>query len=244
MKKEKKMSLRIDSIKNLSTSKELYTLYQRNYLDEILHGTIYETELCLPIIERALEQECFYGIIQSNNLVGFFEYKELGDYFFINNILVDNNYRGRGFAAFLMNYCVSMARKKGLFKIGLHVDSRNDIAISWYRNLGFEVDSLNYLSLLNADTIKNCEFKEYEVSYQYQYEGIGSATLNYDGTNFVVGIPSNKAITLEVDKYRYDLSVVKDCFPDKDYIAKSKSPITLSVQTKSNWEVLFLTKKI
>ena len=57
----------------------------------------------------------------------------------IISLAVDPNWRGKGIGKKLTNFLLEHFKEKGTKKISLHVRTENEIAISFYKNLGFKI---------------------------------------------------------------------------------------------------------
>lgn len=73
--------------------------------------------------------------------------------FYISNIGVDENYRGRGIGTELIKYIISEQQNKGIEKIYLDVEGKNINAIKLYENLGFRIKRQRSIGLLKKKTI-------------------------------------------------------------------------------------------
>lgn len=84
---------------------------------------------------------------EKNNIVGHLWYciqgAENNRKSYICDILIYEEFRGKGFGKSSMLALEEHVKKKGILHIGLHVFGFNDIAISLYRSLGYEVTDLN-----------------------------------------------------------------------------------------------------
>ncbi len=61
----------------------------------------------------------------------------------INDIFVNENFRGRGYGKMLMNFVDLEAKKTGAVRIRLHVFANNRTARNLYETSGFETSSLD-----------------------------------------------------------------------------------------------------
>jgi len=75
-------------------------------------------------------------------VIGSMENIECERYGFIEFLVVDENYRGRGIGRCLLLDLIDRLKAKGVTEIYLEVDPRNKAALSLYRSLGFTVSYL------------------------------------------------------------------------------------------------------
>lgn len=69
---------------------------------------------------------------------------------FINDILVEESYRGRGFSKFMMTWLENKANEMGLTEIGLHVLGNNLVARGLYEKTGFTVSNIDMTKKLES----------------------------------------------------------------------------------------------
>jgi ribosomal protein S18 acetylase RimI-like enzyme len=62
---------------------------------------------------------------------------------FINDIFVEESYRGRGLSKFMMTWLEEKANEMGLAEIGLHVLGNNLVARGLYEKMGYTVTNLD-----------------------------------------------------------------------------------------------------
>ncbi len=67
---------------------------------------------------------------------------------FIFDVLVDEQFRGRGYGKEIMSLIEEKAGELGLKSIGLHVFGYNKVAKHLYESVGYEVSSLNMIKKL------------------------------------------------------------------------------------------------
>ncbi len=114
---------------------------EENDLDEI--SRIEEEAFSMP-----WKKEDFKELIESNSsdyLVITFDKKPIGTagYTFngfegyINNVVIDKNYRGKGYSKILMEALLKEGRSKGIDEYTLEVRVSNTPAIKLYEGLGF-----------------------------------------------------------------------------------------------------------
>lgn len=76
--------------------------------------------------------------IIKNNILGKLDYSFIYDRIEIDNILVEEKYRGQKIGTKLMGYLISIAIEKKVKNITLEVRVSNNIAIKLYKNFGFK----------------------------------------------------------------------------------------------------------
>ncbi len=75
-------------------------------------------------------------IIGFANLYNYLENK----FIFIGNVVIDSNYRGRGYGLRLIDYMISIAKKKyNLPEVRISVFNENDKALTLYTKFGFKL---------------------------------------------------------------------------------------------------------
>jgi ribosomal protein S18 acetylase RimI-like enzyme len=80
--------------------------------------------------------------------------------YFIEDIVVDNNYRRKGIGKKLYNYLQDKAREENIDAIELNVWAFNDSAIKFYESLGMSVKNMKLEKILTDD---NIELKEQKI---------------------------------------------------------------------------------
>ncbi|MHA1990575.1 MAG: GNAT family N-acetyltransferase [Candidatus Hodarchaeales archaeon] len=66
-------------------------------------------------------------------------YPPSNNYLYINTIIVDSSYRGKGIAFNLMILTERIAKKKNMKGVSLYVDIDNSIALRLYKKLGYQI---------------------------------------------------------------------------------------------------------
>lgn len=92
--------------------------------------TNFKNKIILLVVE---ENKCIIVY-----LVAFFvinSYQKIG---YIDYLFIDNNYRRKGIAKDLIKEFTKILRKRKIKKIKLGVNINNDVAINFYKNLGFK----------------------------------------------------------------------------------------------------------
>lgn len=89
------------------------------------------------------ENHFFYVLYINDRIEGFVHIRYIDDFLFLNNIAVNNEFKGRGLGSKLMKYALKDISKRyvneTVFK--LDVFRSNNIAVKWYKKLGFEEES-------------------------------------------------------------------------------------------------------
>lgn len=107
---------------------ELQTLYAGMYNEEKIR------------LWMAIPENRFF-IIKLNQLsIGYLGISFEPDRLWLDKIYIDQNQQGKGRGALVLNKVESMAISKGLNKIALRVNRRNQPAIDFYRKKGFNID--------------------------------------------------------------------------------------------------------
>lgn len=58
---------------------------------------------------------------------------------YVHHLAVDQNYQKKGYGKLLMNELIKRFRQKGIHKVHLFIEKRNNKVVDFYRNLGWEV---------------------------------------------------------------------------------------------------------
>ncbi|KKM89258.1 hypothetical protein LCGC14_1250530 [marine sediment metagenome] len=58
---------------------------------------------------------------------------------YVHHLAVDQNYQKKGYGKLLMNELIKRFRQKGIHKVHLFIEKRNNKVVNFYRNLGWEV---------------------------------------------------------------------------------------------------------
>lgn len=74
--------------------------------------------------------------------------------YFIEDIVVDKNYRGKGIGKKLYYFLKEQANNENVNAIELNVWAFNDAAIKFYESLGMSVKNMKFEQLLNNDSLK------------------------------------------------------------------------------------------
>lgn len=70
-------------------------------------------------------------------------------YAFVENVITDKNYRGKGYATKLLDYVKSIAQQGNCYKIMLMTGSRLDSTLKFYESAGYnQVDKIAFITWL------------------------------------------------------------------------------------------------
>ena len=119
----------INEIYNLGN--KLNNNYSNLYNEESLNTGVNKTFLYVIIVKHWNKKI----IIINDQLVGFIHIQDLIDEIDIINIIINENYRRKGYASKLLDYVISILNNK---KLILEVSSLNIPAINLYKKYGFE----------------------------------------------------------------------------------------------------------
>lgn len=94
-----------------------------------------------------------YVILKGNNVIGYISATIIFDECNLLKIIIDKNYRHKGYGKILLNHLIDYCRKNNVYKIFLEVRSDNNIAKSFYKSLGFQLESsrLGYYNGVDAE---------------------------------------------------------------------------------------------
>lgn len=100
----------------------------------------------LPLGQKSEDNFLFSAKDDSVNLVGFVWFGVRGaadnKRAFIYDIIVEEQYRGKGYGRQIMLLLEQEVKKQGLGRVGLHVFGFNKVAISLYQSLGYTTTDL------------------------------------------------------------------------------------------------------
>jgi|SRR5581483_6711575 len=91
---------------------------------------------------------CLYDgqrVIGTATLVDFYQIRNHKGY--IENVVIDEQYRGRGLGKKLIGYMIELAKELKLDKIELKSEPRRTVANILYREMGFTLREVNYYDL-------------------------------------------------------------------------------------------------
>ncbi len=91
-------------------------------------------------IQNSFEKNPFFSClvyVDKSYIVGFLSYENIFDRFEIDDLFVDEAYRGNKIATKLLNELVEIGKKLNIKNITLEVRENNYIAIDLYKKIGF-----------------------------------------------------------------------------------------------------------
>lgn len=91
-------------------------------------------------LRKSLEQPYahFFVAVNDEKVVGYIGAYQAADEYDITNIAVTKDARRQNVATQLMNMVIDKARDEGIVAVNLEVRESNDVAVSFYRKVGFE----------------------------------------------------------------------------------------------------------
>jgi ribosomal-protein-alanine N-acetyltransferase len=94
-----------------------------------------------------------YLILEDNKVIGYISATIILDECNLLKIIVDKNYRKKGYAKILLNCLIDECKKKNIDKIFLEVRKDNDVAKMFYKSCGFKKESerLGYYNGVDAE---------------------------------------------------------------------------------------------
>ena len=121
-------------------------------LKDIDYQKLYKLHLLLPKNDQmsyknfinefnSQNREYFFAIIE-NSIVGYIGIMDAIDAYEIIGIVVDENYQNMGIGKKLLDCTKIFAQKNKRSLIALEVDEKNDKAIKFYKNFGFQVTNI------------------------------------------------------------------------------------------------------
>lgn len=119
----------------------------------------------LTTIKNTIDREDIYSVIfvEGDQVVAFLAFEKILDEGSVELIAVDENFRRRGLAKFMLEYVMNTIGE--LSVVTLEVRASNAPAISLYQGLGFEQIAVrkNYYADTHEDALvmqKRCEYKK------------------------------------------------------------------------------------
>lgn len=88
--------------------------------------------------------EKFFCYKDSGKVQGFISYSIIYDRAELNYIAIDENYRNKGIAQKLFNYCLNDLKKNQVNTISLEVNTNNKVALCFYLKNKFEIINIRY----------------------------------------------------------------------------------------------------
>lgn len=118
--------------KNPKILSRLLEIEQKNFGGEAWNANMLDYIFTSPYV-------FVYGMYLEDTLIGYCVLSvsyEQGD---IDNIVIDDPYKGKGYGKEMLAFMLEQAKKKGVCELFLDVNTANERAISMYRKYGFTV---------------------------------------------------------------------------------------------------------
>ena len=122
--------------------------FPKNYFDNMFND---EKSLILVFEEDKKIVGLLTASIKHNNPISIAKSRTV---YFIEDIVVDNNYRRKGIGKQLYNYLEEKAIKEGIDAIELNVWAFNKTALEFYQSLGMSVKNLKLEKQLNSTDVE------------------------------------------------------------------------------------------
>jgi len=137
--------------------KRWYPKSLKQYADEKVRANGFTADEAKKIAEDTFSSMLPKGLASQDNFLYIFEGKEssnLGYLWYslrgneserkawICDVLIEEEFRGRGFGKQLMKLLEVDVKSKGVISIGLHVFAHNHAALSLYKSLGYQTTDL------------------------------------------------------------------------------------------------------
>ncbi len=106
---------------------------------------------------RWLESDGFIGLFAQKNLVGYLMLRAMEDYGHLARIAVKGSERGKGYGFKLMKYADPYFKERDVRKIGLYVETKNEVAISLYKKNGYNLSFQSWHYLIEKNLVKIIE---------------------------------------------------------------------------------------
>lgn len=179
-----------------------------------LNLTIYSTDKSIKYIEKLIESPIeitgyyHFGYFINNILVGFAQWQELGDVFFLKNIYVNENYRSRGVGKELLTHGIKLARNFEKKSVSLDVFSNNKSAYQWYCSLGFK-ENKKFTWYVSKQKLQEMKIRDLNIfpSNKYKIVNLPQAQTIFNQYGFtslnVINYYNNHAINIGMFGNRY-----------------------------------------
>ena len=115
--------------------------YLYTYVVE-LEGNLTGTMVLYPgTIAPQLDRNLSAWLVKKGAKVSEIDAESLSDELYINTVCIAPEYRGKGIGSQLFEYAESIAKRDGISKLSLNVETQKESAIRLYTRLGFEIVS-------------------------------------------------------------------------------------------------------
>jgi len=94
----------------------------------------FDRELILDDIMK----DRYYIVESEDGMMGYFSVEKRKEILYIANILIIKKYRGKKYSKFILNHIEFIAKLNNIKIIGLHVFSKNIVAINLYMQSGYK----------------------------------------------------------------------------------------------------------
>ncbi|MCR9908100.1 GNAT family N-acetyltransferase [Vibrio campbellii] len=180
---------------DINSSLDILSLIRQQSYFKFIEHSIYCSDNIACYIEESLltSSNYFFGTYDKNKIVGMCQCIDKGDYIFLNHIVVSDYYKGQGIGKCLFDCFIHLGRYFNK-PIKLNVDSRNLLAIEWYKRLGMTTDSKTEFTIFN--TYRECLNMNFnfKVNDNKSFEKFGFSHFTYEDTEF--GLICNKVVNL------------------------------------------------
>lgn len=106
-----------------------------------------------------VKEEGFIGLFVDNTLVGYLLMRIMGDYGHLTHIAVSAKQQGKGYGTELMMYSIEFFNKHNVKKMGLYVETKNDVAINMYKKFGYKVSNETWHYWIKREQLEEIETK-------------------------------------------------------------------------------------
>jgi len=106
---------------------------------------------------RWLDSDGLIGAFVDSKLVGYLMLRYMEDYGHLARIAVGKSERGKGFGFSLMNYAETYYKDRKIARIGLYVETRNEVAISLYKKSGYCIMFESWHYRFEEDIVRSIE---------------------------------------------------------------------------------------
>jgi len=105
---------------------------------EIVRESFYREDIQEEGFLKLIGDEGLIGVFKEDILIGYLRLMTHKNYGHLGQIAVTKIERGKGYGNKLMEQALGFFKTKGMKRVGLYVETKNQIAISLYEKYGFK----------------------------------------------------------------------------------------------------------
>ncbi len=240
MKKENITYKLIDSIKDIDDLLFLHKLIYINtpFENKLIYFDKNYKQFLENLILNKNNKVFFYGLYKNEDLIGFIQFRLIESYLFLNNISLDNKFRGKGLGSLFLKKSLKNFEFYFPIKFKLDVFNKNLKAKSWYKKIGLEQEEKLFWYQKNISISVN-QYQD-KPSFKFTLDQNGFESI-FDGTSKIATVINKKNLIVHNNEYldlinysKYDnaLFTSKILLPSKEYYLLLDISYRLSSQLK------------